>query len=307
MVLCEMSFMFDSFWATWALLTALGGVSIFFMSGSIFWAYYWKPTYEQWIMKTNPVYPPVLKVRDEIIQTTKSLMAATLVPALTLWLAARGRSQAYCGLGEGHFGLSAPAYLIAQFIVFWVASDFYEFAYHQLGHRVPFLWGVHKHHHAFHNPTPFAVIADEAYDQLVRTAPLILIPLLVPTNMDLLFTQFAIFFYAYGVYLHWGYESTMISPHNPLVNTAYEHYYHHAISAGSTPIYTGFFFKLWDQLAGTTQKNACVCARCEQKAGRRSREAWASVVKPDYSELLNVSFWGGAIKEAFVSSSSKEA
>jgi hypothetical protein len=30
-----------------------------------------------------------------------------------------------------------------------------------LGHCYERFWAVHKHHHAFFNPTPFAVIADE--------------------------------------------------------------------------------------------------------------------------------------------------
>ena len=77
---------------------------------------------------------------------------------------------------------------------------------------------MHRHHHVFANPTPFSVISDEAVDQLVRTAPLLLIPLAVPTNMDLLFAQFAVLFYAYGVYLHWGFESDYLSAHQPYIN-----------------------------------------------------------------------------------------
>jgi lathosterol oxidase len=149
---------------------------------------------------------------------------------------------------------------------------------------------------AVYNPSPFSVISDEWADQIVRTAPLLAWPLLMPTNMNLLFAQFALMFYAYGVYLHWGFESPLISAHNPVVNGAYEHWYHHAKSGSNTPIYTGFFFKLWDQLAGTTQKEACVCSQCEVKAGRRSREQWEKVVKPDYSVLLKSSFWLAPLK-----------
>ncbi len=143
----------------------------------------------------------------------------------------------------------------------------------------------------FYNPSPFSVIADEWADQIVRTLPLLLIPMALPTNMDLLFTQFAVFFYAYGVYLHWGYESEYISAHNPVVNGAYEHYYHHAFSAGGSPIFTGFFFKAWDQLAGTVPKGACVCSRCEVARGARSAAEWRKVKLVDYSPLLTSAFW----------------
>jgi hypothetical protein len=51
-------------------------------------------------------------------------------------------------------------------------------------------------------------------------------------------------FYGYGTFLHWGYESTILDAHNPICNTAYQHYYHHAQSYINKPIYTGFFFKV---------------------------------------------------------------
>ena len=44
-------------------------------------------------------------------------------------------------------------------------------------HYFSALWTVHKHHHVFYNPSPFAVIADEYFDQFVRSTPLLLLPL----------------------------------------------------------------------------------------------------------------------------------
>ena len=145
---------FGNFAATWTVLTLLGGVSICLMSGLVFWRYYWRPTFEQWQWKLNAEYPRAEKVRREVRQMFKSLAAATLVPTLTLWLAAQGRGQAYCGVGEGHFGLSAPTYLVAQFAVFWIVSDLYEWAYHQIGHRFSFFWNVHRRASAQRVRTP---------------------------------------------------------------------------------------------------------------------------------------------------------
>jgi lathosterol oxidase len=128
----------------------------------------------------------------------------------------------------------------------------------------------------------------------VRTAPLLLIPMALPTNIDLLFAQFSLLFYAYGVYLHWGFESPLISAHNSFINGSYHHWYHHAYSAGTTPIYTGFFFRLWDSCVGTVAKGECLCTECEGSRGNRSREAWEKVALPDYSVLLQPQFWMGA-------------
>jgi Delta7-sterol 5-desaturase len=147
---------------------------------------------------------------------------------------------------------------------------------------------VHRHHHKFYNPTPFAVIADELLDQFVRSLPLCVLPWMMPLDMDLLFGIFAIFFYGYGVYLHYGYESPMLSAHQPMLNTSYHHYTHHAISAMGRPIYTGFFVKIWDHIFGSTNPNACSCVECRP---RRTEKEWEKTLKPDYSVLLSPSWW----------------
>lgn len=217
---------------------------------------------------------------------SKGMVTATFCPALALKFSQLGISKAYCGVGE--FGWS---YLIGSFFVVWLASDFYEFFYHRLGHKYDYFWKIHKYHHQFYNPSPFAVIADEYVDQLVRSAPLLLFPMIAPVNMDMIFLQFGIFFYGYGSYLHWGYEFSWPDAHHPVVNTSFQHYLHHAISVKNRPYHTGFFFKLWDQIFGSIYMGPCFCAKCEQAKGERSIEKWKAVEKPDYSALLKLSFW----------------
>ena len=68
--------------------------------------------------------------------------------------------------------------------------------------------------------------------------------MLMPINIDLLFFEFALFFYLYGTYLHWGYESPYVSAHNPILNTSFQHYIHHARSIKNIPYHTGFMFKV---------------------------------------------------------------
>eukprot|EP00600_Ochromonadales_sp_CCMP1393_P000965 CAMPEP_0174979830 /NCGR_PEP_ID=MMETSP0004_2-20121128/15017_1 /TAXON_ID=420556 /ORGANISM="Ochromonas sp., Strain CCMP1393" /LENGTH=208 /DNA_ID=CAMNT_0016231437 /DNA_START=312 /DNA_END=938 /DNA_ORIENTATION=- len=194
-----------------------------------------------------------------------------------------GLSQGYCGVGNGQ---EWP--LWAQLIVIFVFTDFTEYVYHLMGHKYSFLWSIHRHHHMFYNPSPFSVIADEYLDQFMRTLPMVALPLLMPINMDLLFAIFTILFYGYGVYLHLGYESRYLSAHNPVLNTSYHHYMHHAISAKGRPIYTGFFFKAWDALFDTKYTGACACHECRPE---RSLDEWKQVEKPDYSVLLSVQWW----------------
>jgi hypothetical protein len=54
------------------------------------------------------------------------------------------------------------------------------------------------------------------------------------------------------------------------------------------PIYTGFFFKIWDQLFDSGNPNPCSCVECRPS---RSLEEWKKEVKYDYSCLLSVKWW----------------
>ncbi len=278
-----------NFFTTWLALSVLAFVLTMVMSGVLFARYYWRPTFETWQRKSNPEYPRPAMVRREVLQMLKGIYTATLCPALALHTVDVGWSRAYGGLG-GH----GVAYLVLTFFVVWIASDLYEFAYHRLGHTRRFWWRQHKAHHVFWNPSPFAVIADDHLDQLIRSAPMLLLPMAMPINMDLLFFTYGAFFYGYGVYLHWGYELRWPDAHHPWINTSFQHYLHHARSTLEKPLHTGFFFKLWDRLAGSVYQagpDTCVCARCSVARGERTREAFEATARPDYTPLLSPSFW----------------
>ncbi len=62
-----------------------------------------------------------------------------------------------------------------------------------------------------------------------------------------------------------------------------------------SPIYTGFFFKIWDQLFGTNYKGACDCFVCREAnpSTRRSLADWDKAKQniPDYSVLLSAKWW----------------
>mmetsp|Transcript_660 Transcript_660/g.792 ORF Transcript_660/g.792 Transcript_660/m.792 type:complete len:305 (-) Transcript_660:137-1051(-) len=280
-------FAFSNFWATWALLFVLASISISLSSGITFLMYYVNPTYEQWRWKTNPKYPSPESVRMEIFKTIKGTFIVTFCPSLALYLAKFKLSKAYCGITD-EYDLQ---YNVIQFFVLWLVTDFYEFFYHWIGHTFDAAWDNHKSHHKFSNPSPFAVIADDAIDQLFRSAPLLVFPLIAPVNIEVMFAQWAIIFYMYGTYLHWGYESQYISAHNSILNTAYDHYLHHSRSIKNKAIRTGFFFKIWDNIFGSVQKDACICVRCQHAAGKRTEKEFATVKIPDYSVLLKPSFW----------------
>mmetsp|Transcript_1075 Transcript_1075/g.1371 ORF Transcript_1075/g.1371 Transcript_1075/m.1371 type:complete len:286 (+) Transcript_1075:2-859(+) len=278
------------------LLYSLAGVAIVMgLAVPLFIKYYVNPTYEMWRWKTNPKFPSADMVKVEIIKSVKGAFLATFAPALSTYLS-RSNSEytrGYCGLDEKH----DLFYTAKMFFFTWIISDFYEFFYHWLGHTYDALWEQHKSHHRFYNPTPFATIADDVVDQIFRSLPLLLIPVLFEVNIDVLFAQWGTLFYVYGTYLHWGYESQYISAHNKILNTAYDHHCHHAKSIKNKAIRTGFFFKIWDNLFGSIYKEPCFCVRCQHQLGKRTLEEFKSVTLPDYSILLKPSFWMTSVDE----------
>ena len=65
------------------------------------------------------------------------------------------------------------------------------------------------------------MIADECIDQLIRAMPLVIFPLIAPLNIDMLFFTYSTFFYAYGIFLHYGYEVEWPDAHHPIINASF--------------------------------------------------------------------------------------
>jgi len=113
-MLCEISTLTGgSFFAIWMSLNVITFTFIMLSSGPVFYFYYWpnKVNYQKWRNKvsgffssyifcsftydtkfgfhsqTNPTFPSVEKVRNEILQMLKGMMCATLCPAASLFLA----------------------------------------------------------------------------------------------------------------------------------------------------------------------------------------------------------------------------
>ena len=222
------------------------------------------------------------------------------------------RGYGYCEINESNGGWT---WIATSFFIVWIFTDFYEFLYHWCGHSFQAMWKLHKGHHHFYNPTPFAVIADNPIDQFFRAAPLLFFPMIFPVNIEMLFTMFSVLFYFNGLIQHSGHEpyhldKIGIDGHNKYLLTSYHHYLHHAKSTMNRPLYNGQLLQLWDYLAGShvyiplsstptasgeqavsAEKSTCLCSKCAREQGLRSMDEWNRLTKPDYSVLLSVSFW----------------
>ncbi|CAD7952893.1 unnamed protein product [Amoebophrya sp. A25] len=322
----------------WVVTTLMAAIAIVGSSGLTFHFLYTTATYGKWQHKSSGVYPSAGYVRKEILQTLKGLVFACFFPALSVYRRASMQGYCIDHGITGEAPASSrdlmpstnPESLVQklgaassarepdlfeswgigldretswlrvglEWLIIVLVTDFVEFFYHWCGHYFDHGWAVHRHHHVFSNPTPWAVIADEPMDNIVRASPLFWLPYFLPLNLNTLFLTFGIFFYFYGVYLHCGYEADWIIPSDHFfVNTSFQHYVHHAKGTRSKPIHCGFFIKLWDQLWGTEYKGVECFARTERAKGKRTLAKWESDVLqafPNYDLLLDWRFfWYG--------------
>lgn len=157
MVLCEIMNGSDfGFFETWLFLSIAAFFSIGTICGIPFYYYYMTPTYEKWVKKTNSKYPTVEMVRSEAYKTLKGSIFVTLSPTVALYLAKIGQhSNAYCGFQYGW------EYEVGQFVVVFFLTDFFEWAWHYMGHRFGPLWEVHRPHHRYFNPSVGFVFFEE--------------------------------------------------------------------------------------------------------------------------------------------------
>ena len=287
MVLCEImeaSGEAMGFVEVWLALTVLSWISLLLTSGVPFYYLYMRPTWETWQYKTNKKFPPPHMVRSEAYYSMRGVPFVTLSPTLALYMTKHGMGHAYCGFGSR----GGWPQEIAQALVVWILTDFFEWGWHNISHRFTVLWNIHRYHHHYPNPTPFAVIADLAEDEIVRGSPLFWIPMLMPTNIDALFGVF-LFFNFWGTFIHTGYD--FVTPHQPFLNVPYHHHLHHAISTKNKPLHTGFYLPWWDTITGSVYKGECFCAQCDMAKGNRTPKHFEQVAKPDYSVLADWRYW----------------
>ena len=279
-----------------AVLTPLSCGAMAAVTISHFRRLYLNPTFDTWKLKFNKVYPTVPAVTNEIYALSKATLATVLLLAFSAQLGRHGYNSLF-DLTKATATQNAVNFIIC----FW-AVDFYSYAYHLVGHKIPEAWAIHRFHHKFWNPTPFGVIADDCVDQVVRAMPLLFLPLLIDTlNAAVLASVFALDLY-YGVLLHSGHENRTARTvaiffqgltGTDIINTPLNHFLHHAISGGSTPKYCGFYVTLWDKLFGSEDKENL--QKFLHGLETRTVEEFAKTNLPDYGVMGNLGYWMQAI------------
>ena len=114
-------------------------------------------------------------------------------------------------------------------------------------------------------------MADQPIDMLIKSSPILWIPMLFPVWDVALIATFATMNFAYGTYLHAGFDPPwMPSPHSRYLVSAWHHNEHHS---GSLDHNYGFFTGFLDIWFGTRltptdkveKRRAYRCTECREE------------------------------------------
>lgn len=188
-------------------------------------------------------HPKILKdqVKLEIIYTCKSvpLMA---IPTVALFLIeVRGYSKLYDNV-DSKLGYAGILLSVFTFILFTDACIYWihRFLHHKLVYKY-----VHKPHHKWLVPTPFASHAFHPVDGFLQSCPYHIYPFLFPLHKVLYLCLF-VFVNIWTVSIHDG-DYRVPDMLKPFINGSAHHTDHHLYYNYNY----GQFFTLWDRIGGS--------------------------------------------------------
>lgn len=211
--------------------------------------------------KTTVNHPKYLKnqVRQEISQATRALPGMSLLTAACMLAEVRGYAKLYDTTSEAPFS----AYNWIQFPFFVLFTDFLIYWIHRGLHHPLVYKSLHKPHHKWIMPTPFASHAFHPLDGFAQSIPYHLFPFLFPLQKFAYIALF-VFINIWTIFIHDG----EYYANSPLINGAACHTMHH--------LYFNFnygqFTTLWDRLGGSYRKPNEELFRRETKMGQKEWE-----------------------------------
>lgn len=188
-------------------------------------------------------HPKYLKnqVWLEIKQANTSMPYMSLLTAPMFLLEVRGYGKLYDTTADGP-GLW---YDYVQFPFFLMFTDFWIYLIHRGLHHPFFYKRLHKSHHKWIMPTPFASHAFHPVDGFAQSLPYHIFPLLFPLQ-KLAYVALFVFVNFWTIMIHDG----EYLANNPLVNGSACHTAHHLYFNYNY----GQFFTLWDRVGGSYRK-----------------------------------------------------
>lgn len=176
----------------------------------------------------------------EFAFSSLSVLVFAILLTMVLWIASLGYTRVYFevdSLGWGYWCLSILAMAVVH--------DTYYYWAHRWMHHPRVFRHVHKLHHQFGDPTPYASYAFNPLEAIVEVAWFLPLAFVMPLHPGAV-AVYLVILTVLNVISHLGYEFYPVSVGRYFI-TSTHHNLHHSRPRGHFMLY----FNLWDRLMGT--------------------------------------------------------
>lgn len=225
---------------------------VYFLCATLSYIFIWD--------KTSVNHPKFLKrqIPQEIAQASRALPPMALLTVPFFVAEVRGHSKLYDSFSEEPF----PGYSILQFPLFICFTDFFIYWIHRGLHHPLVYKTLHKPHHKWIMPSPYASHAFHPLDGWSQSVPYHIFPFVFPLQKLAYVVLFG-FINFWTVMIHDG----EYVANSPVINGAACHTMHHLYFNYNY----GQFTTLWDRLGGSYRKPNEELFRRETKV---SKDEW---------------------------------
>lgn len=252
------------------IVTNLGGYTIYFFFATL--SYYF--VFDHSIME----HPQFLKnqISREITLTVWSLPWISIPTVSLFLLEVRGYSKLYDDIGEFPIGWIQVMVSVLSFLFF---TDMMIYWIHRGLHHRLFYKHLHKPHHLWKIPTPFASHAFHPVDGFLQSLPYHIYPFVFPLH-KVAYLGLYILVNVWTISIHDG-DFRVPRLFRPFINGSAHHTDHHVFFEYNY----GQYFTLWDRIGGTFKHPSSfdgkgpadyVRSMKDRKCGRRAENGCTS-------------------------------
>ena len=216
-------------------ITALGGLLQYALQSTI--SYYF--LFDRRLEK-HPLFLEN-QVKLEITQASYSIPLMALLSVPLFFLEVRGYSRLYLGVS----GLSGWSFVALSVAWFLMVTEFLIYWTHRGLHNKLVYKYIHKPHHKWKVPTPFASHAFNPVDGFIQSVPYHVYTFIFPLH-KFLFLALFVFVNVWTLLIHDG-DYRVPECLRPYINGAAHHTEHHLYYFYNY----GQYFTLWDRIGGS--------------------------------------------------------
>ena len=224
----------------WIIVTILFILRYMAIAGFIYYIFYeWKRAKFS-ILKIQKMVPGKAQIKREILYS----LLTFLIYGSSIWLfiywEAHDYTKSYENITE--YGLG---YFLVSILIMILIHDTYFYWSHRLIHHSKFFKYIHKVHHGFKSPTPWASFAFHPWEAIISLGFIPLILFILPHHKWAL-VIFITFLTFYNVLIHLGFSIPKLKSLS-FMNSPDAHDFHHS----KAKMNYGLYFTFWDKWMGT--------------------------------------------------------